>query len=379
MKSTLCHCLKISLLFFLLLSCDGRRRKDSRVLDIITADLERRDNISVNDLFSNIQLIPLETTQESLIRTITQIRFFEGRYYIHDYSRARIFVFDENGHFLSTLDKKGDGPGMYLNLTDFDIDTVRRNLVILCAVSNALFFFDLEGNFIEKKRLPDIAGVYNSLQFQNRDTIAFFTYDYGHRLKFYSLSRNKIIDEYFPEERKDIFCRGVFPFPHALRRSLTNTIYSLSGATLTELYRWDFGDLNNDIENLKFRPNMSKQEQIQYVKDAYSSKSVNYVIDSQGQNRRYRYAMVVRKNKYIHLFYNREKHDLLQFERTKEGLQLYPIYFGEDFILCTPEGGLPLNDLFPEKLRNEDQQRIIQSHSEEENPILVKYVFKNEE
>ncbi|MGF0075417.1 6-bladed beta-propeller [Parabacteroides distasonis] len=160
---------------------------------------------------------------------------------------------------------------------------------------------------------------------------------------------------------------------------MTNTIYSLSGATLTELYRWDFGDLNNDIENLKFRPNMSKQEQIQYVKDAYSSKSVNYVIDSQGQNRRYRYAMVVRKNKYIHLFYNREKHDLLQFERTKEGLQLYPIYFGEDFILCTPEGGLPLNDLFPEKLRNEDQQRIIQSHSEEENPILVKYVFKNEE
>ena len=99
---------------------------------------------------------------------------------------------------------------------------------------------------------------------------------------------------------------------------------------------------------------MSKQEQIQYVKDAYSSKSVNYVIDSQGQNSRYRYAMVVRKNKYIHLFYNREKHDLLQFERTKEGLQLYPIYFGEDFILCTPEGGLPLNDLFPEKLRNED-------------------------
>ena len=96
---------------------------------------------------------------------------------------------------------------------------------------------------------------------------------------------------------------------------------------------------------------MSKQEQIQYVKDAYSSKSVNYVIDSQGQNSRYRYAMVVRKNKYIHLFYNREKHDLLQFERTKEGLQLYPIYFGEDFILCTPEGGLPLNDLFPEKLR----------------------------
>lgn len=347
--------------------------------DIITVDLEKRDNVSTKDLFSEIQIIQLETTSESLIRNITQIKYFEDRYYIHDYSRSQIFVFDKEGRFLFSLNEKGDGPGMYLNLSDFTIDTTRRNLVVLCAVSNALFFYDLEGKFIEKKRLPDIKGAYSSLQFQNKDTIAFFTYDYDHRLKFYSLSRNMILHEYFPEEKKDIFCRGVFPFPHAFRRSLTNTVYSLSGATLTELYRWDFGDLNNNIKTLEFRPGMSGQEQIQYTKDVYSSKIVNYVIDSHGQNSKYRYAMVVRKNKFIHLFYNREKHDLLQFERTMEGMQLFPIFFGDDFMLCTPEEELSANDLFPEKLRNEDQQRIIQSHSEEENPILVKYIFKNDD
>ena len=376
MKSIIYYFSMISIFFFL--SCTGWKDKKNMESDIITVNLDERDEISTKDLFSEIQLIPLETTPESLIRNITQIKFFEDRYYIHDYSRSQIFVFDREGHFQFALYEKGNGPGEYLNLTDFAIDTTRRNLVVLCAVSNALFFYDLGGKFIEKKKLPEIAGAYNSLQFQNKDTIAFFTYDYDHRLKFYSLSRNEILDEYFPEDIKDVFCRGVFPFPHAFRRSLTNTIYSLSGATFTELYRWDFGDLNNDIEKLEFHPNMSKQEIIQYAKDVYSSKSVNYIIDSQGQNSRYRYAMVVRQNKYIQLFYNRKNHDLLQFERTKEGLQLYPIYFGEDFILCTPEGGLPLNDLFPEKLRNEDQQRIIQSHSEQENPVLVKYVFKNE-
>ena len=376
MKSIIYYFSMISIFFFL--SCTGWKDKKNMESDIITVNLDERDEISTKDLFSEIQLIPLETTPESLIRNITQIKFFEDRYYIHDYSRSQIFVFDREGHFQFALNEKGNGPGEDLNLTDFAIDTTRRNLVVLCAVSNALFFYDLGGKFIEKKKLPEIAGAYNSLQFQNKDTIAFFTYDYDHRLKFYSLSRNEILDEYFPEDIKDVFCRGVFPFPHAFRRSLTNTIYSLSGATFTELYRWDFGDLNNDIEKLEFHPNMSKQEIIQYAKDVYSSKSVNYIIDSQGQNSRYRYAMVVRQNKYIQLFYNRKNHDLLQFERTKEGLQLYPIYFGEDFILCTPEGGLPLNDLFPEKLRNEDQQRIIQSHSEQENPVLVKYVFKNE-
>ena len=248
--------------------------------DIITMNLERRDHISTKELFSDIQVIPLETTPESLIRSITQIKFFEDRYYILDYRRSQIFVFDREGRFQFALNEKGDGPGQYLNLSDFTIDTARRNLVVLCAVSNALFFYDLGGKFIEK---------------------------------------------------------------------------------------------------LEFPSGRNQQEKIQYVKDAYASKSVNYVIESHGQNSRYRYAMVVRKNKYIQLFYDRKKQCLLQFERTKEGLQLYPIYFGEDFILCTPEGGLPLDDIFPKKLRNEEQRRIIQSHSDEENPVLIKYAVKKED
>ena len=160
--------------------------------------------------FSDIQVIPLETTPESLIRDITQIKFFEGRYYIHDYRRSQIFVFDGRDVSNSHFNEKGDGPGQYLNLSDFAIDTARRNLVVLCAVSNALFFYDLGGKFIEKKRLPDIAGAYSSLQFQNKDTIAFFTYDYDNRLKFYSLSKDKIIDEYFHEEKKIYFAKTYF-------------------------------------------------------------------------------------------------------------------------------------------------------------------------
>ena len=89
--------------------------------DIITVNLDERDEISTKDLFSEIQLIPLETTPESLIRNITQIKFFEDRYYIHDYSRSQIFVFDREGHFQFALNEKGNGPGEYLNLTDFAI------------------------------------------------------------------------------------------------------------------------------------------------------------------------------------------------------------------------------------------------------------------
>ena len=50
---------------------------------------------------------------------------------------------------------------------------------------------------------------------------------------------------------------------------------------------------------------MSKQEQIQYVKDAYSSKRI-YVIDYKGKTADTDMPWLSIKNKYIHLFYNRK-------------------------------------------------------------------------
>lgn len=375
MKNTIYYSL---VALFLFLSCGQERKQEES--NTIAVDLERRDAISCKELFAEIQLVPLETSSESLIRQMTQLRLYEDRYYVHDYSRASILVFDSDGAYLWSLSKRGAGPGEYLNLTSFDIDPVRKNLVVLCAVSNALFFYDMEGNFIEKRTLPDINGAYNAFQFQNEDTIAFFTYDYANRLKFYSLSSNEIFNECFPYDNRDRFGRNAFPFPQAFSRALINPVYSLAGATLSELYRWDFGALNNNLERLEeFPSGKDREKQIQYIKDVYASRSVQYVIDFQGQNDRYRYAMLIRKNQYIHLFYDRRKQKLSQFEQTREGMRLYPVYFGEAFMLCTPEEGFPIDELFPKELRSEEQQRMIESHSEEDNPILIKYVFRDGE
>ena len=86
MKSIIYYFSMISIFFFL--SCTGWKDKKNMESDIITVNLDERDEISTKDLFSEIQLIPLETTPESLIRNITQIKFFKDRYYIHDYSNV---------------------------------------------------------------------------------------------------------------------------------------------------------------------------------------------------------------------------------------------------------------------------------------------------
>lgn len=150
-----------------------RRGGEDQALETISVDLNMRNHVYSSELFADIQVIPLETTPESLIRQITQIKYFEERFYIHDYSRSCLLVFDSKGHFLFALNEKGNAPGQYLNLTDFEIDKIHKNIVILCAVSNSLYFYDLEGKFIKNQKLPNIIGAYNSFQFQNEDTIAF--------------------------------------------------------------------------------------------------------------------------------------------------------------------------------------------------------------
>lgn len=75
-----------------------------------------------------MQLIPLETTSESLIREISKMVVFLNRLYVWDYTLATIFVFDESGHYLYKLAKKGHGPGEYIDLSDFFIEKDRREV-----------------------------------------------------------------------------------------------------------------------------------------------------------------------------------------------------------------------------------------------------------
>ena len=71
MKSIIYYFSMISIFFFL--SCTGWKDKKNMESDIITVNLDERDEISTKDLFSEIQLIPLETTPESRIDIIFTI------------------------------------------------------------------------------------------------------------------------------------------------------------------------------------------------------------------------------------------------------------------------------------------------------------------
>ena len=97
------------ILCFYLISCSDKTEVKYELL----VDLENISQPSIYDFFSDINLIPLETTAESLIKEITKVKYHKDKYYVLDCPLHRILVFDNVGKYLHKIDNRGEGPSEY--------------------------------------------------------------------------------------------------------------------------------------------------------------------------------------------------------------------------------------------------------------------------
>ena len=81
------------------------------------------DNTSLGDFdIENVEYIPLETTDNSLLGSVSKILFRNNRIYVLDKMSGGVYVFDKTGKFLSSIIKPGEGPDEYVELMDMDVD-----------------------------------------------------------------------------------------------------------------------------------------------------------------------------------------------------------------------------------------------------------------
>lgn len=342
----------------------------------IKVDLDERSSVSIDDLFSKIEIIPLETKTISLIKEVSKVVYYGGKFFVLDYLLSQLLIFDEKGKFINKISNKGSGPNEYANISDFTIDKAIGEIILLSPVDNSLYFYSLNAEFKRRKRLVESAGgAYKSMYLMNKDTLVLWSLDFEHRLKYYSFSKDSVIYQTFPEEKKDIFCPYEFQMEGYLCRSLSNKVYRLSSFPIEVYYEWDFGEYNNNLSLVKYPGPGSLSGVRKYAQDVYSSEIVNYVLILHGHNSLYKYCQVVRKNKHLNVFYNNVKGESVIFEKTKEGVSFYPVYWTEDWMIGTNQI-LKLEDLFPPAFEDASLSRQLNSIREEDNPVLIKYAFK---
>ena len=136
--------------------------KSNYTVDI---DAQKDTSIPFSTFFKNPKIIPLETNRDCLIGHVTDLQVFDGCMYILDAIYANsLFVFNMDGQFIKKIGSLGSGPGEYITLSDFTLDTENR-FIFLLDYGNRVQQYRLDGTFV-RTITPNVQNIFiNSIQY----------------------------------------------------------------------------------------------------------------------------------------------------------------------------------------------------------------------
>lgn len=356
--------------------------KDNR----IPVDLDKPQKASLFDYFSHIELIPMETRDDVLIGWCEEVNYYQGRYYVFDRKQARIQVFDDKGKFIFQIDKRGQGPGeysvhiasMYVNPFTETIDLVDQGRI---------FSYDLDGKHTRTLSRPENAQYLWNLIALNENTYVGFVLFTGqidyYTINYLDATTNEIIyrayavDEFFgnhahisSSSHTSFYEYNGKCFFYHLADNIT---YEVGTDSLQRAYIWDFGKYNYDAKNLNLPHG-----------DPYAIGPLPYKINLQGQNNRYLFAHISLRNYEpiagAYMIFDKSTNDCKYIERFSESVSFNPRKVTNEYVLTWSNHGA-LESYITEDMLDEKNRKIFQTlldAEEEQNPILIKYHFKNE-
>lgn len=143
---------------FLLMACDGNVQSAVDIGEAEGIVFDHVKRISVNpeidfeegrprmDAYvDTLFVVPL--SNEHLVAEITKMRVHEDRIFIFDERAQAMTIFDLQGNFINAIDRKGKGPGEYVKIADFTLDTDAESILILDQFNRKILAYSFSGEF----------------------------------------------------------------------------------------------------------------------------------------------------------------------------------------------------------------------------------------
>jgi hypothetical protein len=127
--------------------------EDLHIIDIEKSD--KKDQILLSSLFSEVKPIILETGEPFLLGEINGIQVYKDWLFILDNRQnIGVYVFDKDGKFIRKFGNRGNGPDEYLTIADFTIDAKNDVIYLLDSRANKILKYKLStGKFESSLRL----------------------------------------------------------------------------------------------------------------------------------------------------------------------------------------------------------------------------------
>ena len=150
-------------LAFLLLT--GSCEKKKGVLDYdVPEDIEARTypisqvnvekSLLYSDLYSNVDYIQLETTEQSLVGEVSKLEITDdGDLIVLDRARGSVLRFDGRGKYMCHIGRRGNGNGEYCLPMDMVYDKYHNCVIVLDVSYSRLLSYDLNGQILSSTQL----------------------------------------------------------------------------------------------------------------------------------------------------------------------------------------------------------------------------------
>ena len=146
---------KLLALSICIVLCASCHRKENRLREQIVIDLlsNVQDTLNYSSFVDSISYISLETTDQCLVGSIKDVIISDKYILVLDKILPVVWIFDKEGHYLTKIDRKGDGPEEYVNLSQFDYDRKKEHVLLLDSWTQSILFYGLDGSFVKRVKL----------------------------------------------------------------------------------------------------------------------------------------------------------------------------------------------------------------------------------
>jgi hypothetical protein len=192
------------------LGCKTDKKDTTKILDSSEFDipLKEKDLNAIKkftDFFCAPQILSLKTPDSIFISSVSKIIFYKNRFFLLDKKFSNLTCFDKNGNFLMQYGRIGLGAKEFKAITDFDIDSVKNQVVIFSNEDESLYYYLLDnGAFIKKKYIGFYGGAFALLPFDQ--IMLYARYTINKKILGYNIividSNKNIVNKFLPFNSK---------------------------------------------------------------------------------------------------------------------------------------------------------------------------------
>ncbi|KYG78778.1 6-bladed beta-propeller [Roseivirga echinicomitans] len=246
----------ILFLFILLVafSCSKNTTKKESESVVVTDDFKSyRLDIDLpverfSDLIESVELVRMEETDNSLLSYIYAIDHTKGELVFTSGREDDVFVFDLKGNFVRKINRKGEGPEEYLDITDLWLEG--DTLVIYSKNQLTVKRYKLDGDFIRSERLPLSPGHIYSYNGGYAMEMNYRLINDSLRFRYATLDKDLKPDGMYltVDNRLSVglalSTNAVVPYKDGvtLHRAMSDTVHYLSDKGFTPLLHLNFGN-----------------------------------------------------------------------------------------------------------------------------------------